>query len=215
MKCLLVSDTTHLSGSNPPINLAQVKATGKDCVENREMEPCNPKGTVARFARANEVPFQEMSVMRILYAKFRGEREQKLSQRFILVDIATLSVHLFVLVLLPSIPLCLHALSAQHIYAITTAMGDPMDYGDVYGKFIPYIPLFGGGGKHTLTLVSAILTWNFFYILFALMRVFLHYIGLRRTNKFKILYDWIFSLIFFVELVIFFTWIGTSKDTNE
>merc|ERR1719387_3512959 len=181
-----------------------VRETGKDCVANKEMDPCNPKGTVAKFAIANEVPFQETSVQRILYGKFRVTRQQKLMKRLFVVDLATLTVHLGVLVFIPSVPIMLYSLQAQHLYAMTMAMGDPMDFGDVYGQLFPYLPLFGGGRKQTLTLVYVIWTYNMFYIGFGLIRVFMHYIGMSRNNPVKWAYDLFFAVIFFVELVIFF-----------
>merc|ERR1719174_2256477 len=94
------------------------------------------------------------------------------------------------------------------------ATGDSLDYSDVYGQVYPYVPFLAWAGaypqKQAMHITAVILNYEYFYVLTGLLRIFLHYIGVPRTNKVKKAYDRFFAVIFFVQLVMLFTWVGAS-----
>ena len=59
-------------------------------------------------------------------------------------------------------------------------------------------------------MTSVVLNYEYFYLLTGLVRIFIHYIGVPRTNKVKKAYDRFFAAVFFGQLTMFLTWIGVS-----
>jgi len=76
---------------------------------------------------------------------------------------------------------------------------------DVLGTWTPYIGLNGGDREATL-FCAVIMSFEFLYLLLAVVRVLLHYVA--KGSKIKDVYDLCFAVVLLANFVLFFMWVG-------
>eukprot|EP00931_Biecheleriopsis_adriatica_P032105 TRINITY_DN18762_c0_g1_i1.p1 TRINITY_DN18762_c0_g1~~TRINITY_DN18762_c0_g1_i1.p1 ORF type:complete len:1570 (-),score=301.84 TRINITY_DN18762_c0_g1_i1:81-4748(-) len=156
------------------------------------------------FAWQNDSSFQEVTIQKIMGAKLYKQARLVTGWRSVLADVLKAVVHLAVL-LLPAIVLKWRAMDAQQVYANTMAVNEPVQWLDFLGVPAPFVG-FDTGGRDTLLLCSAVMSSQFVYVIFVLLRVLLHYLEVK--NKVVSIYFFIFGIILAVEMALALTYVG-------
>lgn len=178
-----------------------------ESVEPELLDPLSDAGNqegLASFAANSGVIFQEAEIQKIIGVSFSDNIQLTLSWKILLFDFIQVCVDMGCL-MGPALFLMALAMESQNVFAKTLSMQDPIQSMDVLGVAGPYVGL-NPGSRHATFTCTVVMSTQFIYLVFAVVRVLTHYV--LKETKIKWAYDLIFSIILVCELAMVFACAG-------
>uniref|UniRef100_A0A7S0STV0 EF-hand domain-containing protein n=1 Tax=Mantoniella antarctica TaxID=81844 RepID=A0A7S0STV0_9CHLO len=126
---------------------------------------------------------------------------QRISHQFVVIEALTVLAHVAIMFLAPCVALW-HVMRIQEVYAVTTAMGNPLR-----GTHLLQLP-FLIQGKQVMPMVTTFAWFQVAFMCVCFLRIFLHYLDIQEDSAVRRYLYKMFAVFIYLYLLVMTTYVS-------